>query len=163
MELDDGWMYDVNGFDLRTDVGKELEEAHVNLDMDLSMHLYEEHPDPDYEPPSGFPYCGCETCQAREHLWVLVPLIARATMAGTIRPTRVAEIAPDVDTSVVVPLAPVAGSSRQKAGTPKKENDDPARARDESRYDPAHPSVHSICASCGEPNGVHRIGCPRPR
>lgn len=159
MELDDGWQYDIAGFDLRDDVAKELEEAHVNLDMDLSMLLYEEHPDPDWEPPSGFPYCGCETCQAREHLFVLVPLIAAATAAGTIRPTRINEIAPGVDTSGIVPLVAAGTRPDQQAS----EKHDPPRIGTVPRYDAAHPSIHSICRSCGEPNGVHRIGCPRPR
>ena len=82
----------------------ELEEAVMNLDMDLSMYVNDEHPDKDWEPPSGGLYDGCEVCQTREHLFVLVPLIAAATIAGTIRVTRISEIAPDVDTSVVRPL-----------------------------------------------------------
>jgi hypothetical protein len=163
MEMSDGWLYGMGTVDMREEVAKELEEACINLQMDMAMYANDEHPDPDWEPPSGGYGCmACEECYARETLSLVVPIIVAAVLAGTIRPTRINEIAPDVDTSVVVPLAPVAGSSRQKAGTPKKENDDP-RTGAGARYDAAHPAVHTICTSCGEPNGVHRIGCPRPR
>lgn len=105
MQTDDGWLYDINGFDVRQEVAREMEDAFYNLAMDMSMYANDEHPDPDWEAPSGAYGCmACEECYAREHLFVQTRIIAMAVLAGTIRLTRINEIAPDVDTSAVVPL-----------------------------------------------------------
>lgn len=160
MEMDDKWLYGIGDVDVYEDVAKELEEACINLQMDMAMYANDEHPDPEWEPPSGGYGCmACEECYARETLALVVPIITRAVLAGTIRPTRITEIAPGVDTSGIVPLVAAGTRPDQQAS----EKHDPARDRPGPRYDIAHPAIHSICRSCGEPNGVHRLGCPRPR
>lgn len=36
--------------------------------------------------PACAPYCGCQTCQIREILWVAWPYVERAVAAGQVRP-----------------------------------------------------------------------------
>lgn len=155
MEMDDKWLYDINGVDVYEEVAKELEEALIDLQVNMAMYAYEEHPDSDWEPPSGGYGCmACEECYARETLALIVPIITRAVLAGTIRSTRIKEIAPGVDTSGVTPLIAGTRPDHQASETDVRSSDRPV---------PVPPAPRSICRSCGEPDGVHRLDCKRPR
>lgn len=85
----DDWQVDINGWDLETSLAIELEAAMELLTLNLWAYVDDpESPELDgWEPPSGYPYCGCTTCDTREALSALVPLIAQATTEGRIVPT----------------------------------------------------------------------------
>lgn len=69
-------------------LAEELEHAVEDLQYKLSCSLHGEEVEgePDWEPPSGYPYCGCSTCDAREVLITVVPLVAAAYRSGRIKP-----------------------------------------------------------------------------
>jgi hypothetical protein len=76
------------GWELQESLAQELERAVKKLQEDLADYLYESDTAddfPEYEPPSGYPYCGCSTCDSRELLVTVVPLVAEAAEAGRIR------------------------------------------------------------------------------
>lgn len=85
---DDSWQWDINGWDLRSALAVELEHAVDDLGFRLSAYLYDQDESDGWEPPSGYPYCGCTTCDTRESLVVIVPLVAQAALDGRIRPTQ---------------------------------------------------------------------------
>lgn len=59
------------------------------VEQTLKMHLMNMAEivmdDADHETPSGFPFCGCEECEVREILALLVPIIVQATNDGYVR------------------------------------------------------------------------------
>lgn len=69
-------------------LAEELERAVEDLQYQLSSYLHGEleEGDEEWEPPSGMPYCGCSTCEAREVLVTVVPMVAAAYRDGRIRP-----------------------------------------------------------------------------
>lgn len=77
----DEWTYTVA-------LAEELEHAVEKLQYDLSSHLHGEFDEigEEWEPPSGMPYCGCTTCEVREVLITVVPLVAAAYRDGRIKP-----------------------------------------------------------------------------
>ncbi len=101
------WVMDLGGWDLRESLAQELERAMGALTENLYEYLYvvenlDEAP-VGWQPPSGYPYCGCSTCDTRESLITLVPLIARAVTDKRIRPTTY------IEDSNVIPLLPHKG------------------------------------------------------
>lgn len=69
------------------DWGSELERAVANLDEQMWMSLNgdEDGEDFEWETPSGYPFCGCDTCRTRELLCVVVPVVLDGYTAGRIR------------------------------------------------------------------------------
>lgn len=63
----------------------ELERAVEDLQYLLSAHLHDEEEAEGWDPPSGYPFCGCTVCEAREILTVVLPMIAEGHEAGRIR------------------------------------------------------------------------------
>ena len=43
----------------------------------------------DYETPSGYPYCGCDTCVTREMLFLVIALTMQGAKDGKVRITDV--------------------------------------------------------------------------
>ena len=87
---DEDWVVDINGWDLKVSLAEELERSMADLTEHLYHYLYEveeTEEGPEWLPPSGYPYCGCTTCDVREALVVLVPLIAQAVTENRIRRT----------------------------------------------------------------------------
>ena len=85
---DEDWVVDINGWDLKVSLAEELERSMADLTEHLYHYLYEveeTEEGPEWLPPSGYPYCGCTTCDVREALVVLVPwglwlFVARAAV-----------------------------------------------------------------------------------
>ena len=75
------------GWELQESLAQELERAVTRLQEDLAEYMYQMDGEdlPDWESPSGYPYCGCDVCNARELLVTVVPLVAEAAEAGRIR------------------------------------------------------------------------------
>ena len=72
-------------WELDNDLAVELERAVEDLQYLLSAHLHGEEEADGWEPPSGYPYCGCLTCEAREVLTLIVPLVAEGYEEGRVR------------------------------------------------------------------------------
>jgi hypothetical protein len=87
---EDDWQMDVNGWDLQTSLAVELE--HAMDELTINLYTYMDDPNAEelegWEPPSGYVYDGCTTCDTREALVTLVPIIAQAAIEGRIRPTQ---------------------------------------------------------------------------
>jgi hypothetical protein len=81
---DNVWI-EFDGWEYQESLAQELERAVEDLQHNLSALLYDEEEAGDFETPSGMPYCGCSTCEAREILCLLVPILAAASEAGRIR------------------------------------------------------------------------------
>lgn len=78
------WIEYDSGWEMQESLAQELERAVERLQEDLAAVLYDEADD-EFETPSGLPYCGCSTCDAREVLVMLVPMVAVAVEAGRLR------------------------------------------------------------------------------
>lgn len=74
------WEWDV-------DWGQELEAAVSRLDEQMWHAINEEgeEGEEEWEPPSGYPFCGCDTCRTRELLCVVVPIVLDGFHDGRIR------------------------------------------------------------------------------
>lgn len=83
---DSVWI-EFGGWEYQESLAQELERAVEDLQWRLSCLLNDGavEDDPDWETPSGFPYDGCPTCEAREVLCLLVPIIAQASEENRIR------------------------------------------------------------------------------
>ena len=101
-EDDVDWVLDVNGWDLQVSLAQELEKEIESLTANLYDYLYDvnEGDGSTWEPPSGYPFCGCVTCTTRESLTVLVPIIAQA-----VKDMRIKRTSEPVATNVI-PLLP---------------------------------------------------------
>lgn len=75
----DGWEY-------QESLAQELERSITHLQENLAALLYDdEELEEEFETPSGMPYCGCPTCDAREILCTIVPLVAGGVESGRMR------------------------------------------------------------------------------
>lgn len=81
---DNVWIEYDSGWEMQESLAQELERAVADLQDGLASILYDEA-DEEFETPSGMPYCGCSTCDAREVLVMLVPMVAAAVEAGRLR------------------------------------------------------------------------------
>jgi hypothetical protein len=89
MNGSDEWEDDVDDWKVHVEVADQLRREIGDLTMNLYQYLYDvnEGDGPTWIPPSGLPYCGCTTCDTREAMIVLVPLIAQAVTEKRIRRT----------------------------------------------------------------------------
>lgn len=81
---DEIWL-EMDNWEYQQSLAQELERAVTRLQEDLAASLYDDDDDFDFETPSGYPYCGCDTCLTRELLVVIVPMVANAVEAGRMR------------------------------------------------------------------------------
>lgn len=77
------------------DWGREVEVAVDKLDSAMWDALNEED-GLEWETPSGYPFCGCDTCRTRELLSVVVPIVLDGFAAGRIRRFHLEEEATNV-------------------------------------------------------------------
>ena len=75
----------MNDWELDSDLAVELERAIEDLQYLLSCYLHDEEEAEGWEPPSGYPYCGCVVCEAREILSVVVPMVSEGCEMGRVR------------------------------------------------------------------------------
>ena len=73
---------DINGWDMTVSFAKELEAAMSELQDTLAEIIHGD--DDGVESPSGLVYCGCQTCDVRELLFVFAPKIAEGLEQGRI-------------------------------------------------------------------------------
>lgn len=81
------WIDYESGWSIDATLADELERKMSDLQDLLATILYdyEEAVEEGLETPSGYPYDGCTTCDTRETLVYLLPIIAEACEAGRIK------------------------------------------------------------------------------